>query len=83
MDNNFRSILVIKGLCNGSEPVEKFEGSPRFIVVVRDSPVKELYWKKYYPHLLTSRRKVATAKTLRWDVEFYAVDLLPERHAKL
>lgn len=73
LDNPFKAIHVQPGLVNDVEPVEKFAGAPRFIVIL-DGRWKERYWLDHYPELVAPARRVELAHVLRWDVGVYAAD---------
>jgi 4-amino-4-deoxy-L-arabinose transferase-like glycosyltransferase len=73
LDNPFKAMHVQPGLVNDIEPVEKFAGAPRYIVIL-DGRWKERYWLDRYPELVAPNRRVKLARVLRWDVGVYAVD---------
>jgi 4-amino-4-deoxy-L-arabinose transferase-like glycosyltransferase len=73
MDNSFRAIHVQPGLANDEHPVERFAGSPRFVVILAGR-FREAYWDKHYPWLTAPERMVTTAHLLRWDVGVYSVE---------
>lgn len=73
LDNAFRAIHVQPGLVNFIEPVERYVGSPRFVVIL-DGRWKERYWLDNYPELVTPMRRIKLAHINRWDVGVYAVD---------
>ncbi|MBM3495467.1 MAG: phospholipid carrier-dependent glycosyltransferase, partial [Armatimonadetes bacterium] len=72
MDNRLRAINVIPGLCNGVQPVERFAGRPRFVVIL-DGRWKERYWLDAYPELVLEDRRVLLQRVLRWDIGVYPV----------
>jgi 4-amino-4-deoxy-L-arabinose transferase-like glycosyltransferase len=79
LDNGFVAVNVIPGLCNGEQPVERFAGKPRFVVVL-DGRWKERYWLDRYPELVSERRRLLMRRVLRWDIGVYPV-LGPNRGA--
>ena len=54
LNNRFRCINVIPGLCNDNQPVEKFATTPCYIVVL-DGKFKEPWWRKNYPDLVAPK----------------------------
>ena len=77
LDNSFRAIHVQPGLANDDKPVERFAGSPRYIVIL-DGRWKERYWLQNYPELVAPERRIKLARVLRWDIGIYAVDNTPK-----
>jgi hypothetical protein len=73
LDNPFKAIHVQPGLVNDVDPVEKFAGAPRYVVIL-DGRWKERYWLDHYPELVAPARRVKLARVLRWDVGVYSVD---------
>jgi 4-amino-4-deoxy-L-arabinose transferase-like glycosyltransferase len=78
MENRFPAIHVQPGLANDRQPVERFAGAPRYVVIL-DGRWKEPYWLKNYPALVAPERRVKVARVLRWDVGIYAVDTPTKR----
>jgi 4-amino-4-deoxy-L-arabinose transferase-like glycosyltransferase len=73
LDNPFRAIHVQPGLVNDKDPVGRYAGSPRYVVIL-DGRWKERYWLDRYPELVDPARRIKLAHVLRWDVGIYAVD---------
>jgi 4-amino-4-deoxy-L-arabinose transferase-like glycosyltransferase len=73
LDNDLLTAPVIQNLCNTQKPLELFAGRPRYVAVVMDSPIKERFWNRQYPGVISSDLKVKTLHTLHWDIEVYLV----------
>ncbi len=76
LDNPFRAIHVQPGLVNDRQPVERYAGAPRYIVIL-DGRWKERYWLNHYPQLVDPARRIKLAHVMRWDVGVYSVDMPP------
>jgi 4-amino-4-deoxy-L-arabinose transferase-like glycosyltransferase len=74
MNNTFKAIHVQEGLANDIAPVERFEGSPRYLAIL-SGRWREVYWAKYYPQLLSTERLVKLTPVIRWDVGIFSVDI--------
>ena len=73
MNNRFRVINVIPGLCNDKQPVERFAPAPRYIVIL-DGKFKEPWWRKNYPALVVPEHLVHYfPRLIRLPVGVYAV----------
>ena len=60
LDNRFRTVNVIPGLCNDTEPLEKFAGFPRYVAIL-DGPYRltnEKWWHEHYPNVVKLNRRV-------------------------
>jgi 4-amino-4-deoxy-L-arabinose transferase-like glycosyltransferase len=67
------AISVIPGLCNDRDPIERFAGKPRAIVIL-DGPIKERWWTTTYPDLVEQpKRTKLFPKIGRFPVGIYQV----------
>jgi len=74
--NNFEAISVIPGLCNDRQPVERFHGRTRAIVIL-DGPLKERWWTEHYPRLVAPEKRVRLFPRIgRFPVGVYMVNSL-------
>jgi hypothetical protein len=76
MDNRFRVVNVLPGLCNDQQPVERFAGRPRYLVIM-DGRTRKPFWDRFYPSLLAPERRILSAKVVGWEVGIYRVDDSP------
>jgi hypothetical protein len=76
MDNRFMVVNVLPGLCNDRQPVERFAGRPRYLVIM-DGRARKPYWDRFYPSLLAPERRLLAAKVIGWDVGVYRADDAP------
>jgi len=72
MNNSFRVAPVISGLCNDQQPVERYRGSPRYLVILDDAD-KERWWTTHYPSLVAADRRMALFR----GVERFSVGVYP------
>ena len=72
LDNAFEVMHVQKGLCNDVQPVERYAGRPRYILIL-DGRWKEEWWIKHYPRLVSPRKRIKLVRVLKWDVGVYSV----------
>ena len=60
LDNRFRTVNVIPGLCNDMEPLEQWAGFPRYVAIL-DGPYRltnEKWWHEHYPNVVKLNRRV-------------------------
>ena len=58
--NRFVTVNVMPGLCNDRNPLERFAGRPRYVVIL-DGPYKttnEKWWAAHYPKVMDERNRV-------------------------
>jgi 4-amino-4-deoxy-L-arabinose transferase-like glycosyltransferase len=78
MDNRHRPVNVMPKLCNDQQPVEKFAGKPRFIVILDDElKPRERFWLENYPELVAPERRIKAARVIKFPVGVYPVEPLP------
>jgi len=78
LDNGFIAVNVMPGLCNDRQPVEKFAGRPRYIVILDGRKRgSERFWLKNYPDLIAPARRLRFAHVLQWPIGIYPVDESP------
>ena len=71
LNNHFRAINVIPGLCNDDQPVERAAPNPVAIVIL-DANFKEPWWQAQYPALVAPSRRVAFfPRVVRFPVGVY------------
>ncbi len=73
LDNRFRCVNVIEGLCNDKHPIEQAAPAPRYILILDQNSVsdtasnqfdsrtnrwKERYWLRAYPDLVRPERRI-------------------------
>ncbi|HLK58806.1 MAG TPA: glycosyltransferase family 39 protein [Chthonomonadaceae bacterium] len=74
LNNRFRCVNVIPGLCNDERPIEQFSPAPCYIIIL-DGRFKEYYWRKNYPqYVVPSRRAALLPRIIRYDVGVYRVN---------
>ena len=79
VNTNFVSVPVIPGLCNDNQPIERFAGWPRVIIIL-DGNRREAWWDKQYPALVTpSRRILYLRDAVGFPVGIY---LVPPKNTK-
>jgi 4-amino-4-deoxy-L-arabinose transferase-like glycosyltransferase len=79
MDNRHLPINVMPKLCNDREPVERFAGKPRFIVILDDElKPRERFWLENYPELVAPERRIKAARVIKFPVGVYPVEPPPE-----
>ena len=73
LNNRFRCVNVIPGLCNDKQPIERFAPAPRYIIIL-DGKFKERWWRDNYPELVTTDHLVHTfPRIIRLPVGVYQV----------
>lgn len=59
INNHFRVVAMIDGLCNYDHPVERYAGSSRYIITL-DEAWRERWWDKHYPDSMTRNHRIMT-----------------------
>lgn len=73
IDTRLQIVPVIPNLCNDQNPVERFAGRPRYIVIL-DGSFRERWWFQHYPALLTPQNRVAYFPlVIKYPVGIYRV----------
>ena len=73
LNNRFITVPVLWGLCNDVEPVERFAGRPRAVIIL-DGRWKEPLWIRHYPNLTRPERRIASAFIVNWEIGVYRVE---------
>lgn len=79
-ETHFTAVNVIPKLCNWINPVERYAGRPRYIVILDDFD-REAYWRDTYPNVVTAQHLVRRDCILGWDIAVYRVDM-PDSNAR-
>ena len=71
--NSFQAVSVIPGLCNDQDTLERFRGTPRYIVIL-DGKDKERWWTTHYPREVAEDRRIELYRGVeRYTVGVYSV----------
>ena len=71
--NRFKAVSVIPGLCNDRDPIARFSGLPRAVVIL-DGRDKEHWWAVHYPDIVAPGRRMALFPNVgRFSVGVYRV----------
>ena len=58
MNNRFRVVNMIEGLCNDRQPVEKFASAPRAVIILDNGGWTEKWWVEHYPDIIQPQNRI-------------------------